>query len=323
MVTSNRVKVATRVALFVALWLAPAAVRADEAAEQFRRAITMFDEGNCEEALPLFEKAFSATQSPNARLYVARCLAQLGRLPEAYREMKGTVDVARQKAVDDDKYVKTRDAAAAELAQLEPRVGKLVVALPEAPEGATIEVNGHAIDEAERGVPFPVEPGILVVVARAPGRETVTREIEIAGGETKTVAIVLPEAGVGPSPPGEEEKPSGAGISGLQIGGIVVGVIGLGGLAAFAATGSMAKSRFDRLAEECGGVRCTDPSYADVVDEGKTLQTVANVTAVVGGVLLAGGVAMIIFGGGDDDPEVSAGAVPLPGGGAGSLRISF
>src|SRR5690606_2454387 len=196
----------------------------------------------------------------NARLYVARCLAQLGRLPEAYREMKGTVDVAREKAVDDDKYVATRDAAAAELAQLEPRVGKLVVAVPEAPEGTTIEVNGEPLDDAERGVPFPVDPGVLVVVARAPGKETVTREIEIAGGETKTVALILPDAGE-TAPPPEDDDGGGVTLSGVQIGGIVVGVLGLGGLAAFAATGSMAKSRFDRLAEECGGVRRTDPGY--------------------------------------------------------------
>ena len=317
---SNPVNLATRAAIVLALWLSPAVASADDAAEQFRRAIELYDDGNCDEALPLFENAFSTTQSPNARLYVARCLTQLGRLPEAYREMKGTVDVAREKAVDDDKYVATRDAAAAELAQLEPRVGKLVVAVPDAPEGTTIEVNGKPLDEAERGVPFPVDPGVLVVVARAPGKETVTREIEIAGGETKTVALVLPDAGEAAPPP--EEDAGGVTLSGVQIGGIVVGVLGLGGLAAFAATGSMAKSRFDQLAEECGGVRCTDASYADVVDEGKTLQTVANVTAVVGGVLLAGGLAMIVFGG-DNGTEVSAGAVPLPGGGAGSVRVSF
>lgn len=305
----------------IAALFAPSVARADEAAEKFQRALELFDEGRCDEALPLFESAFAATESPNARLYVARCLAQLGRLPEAYRAMKGTVDVAREKAADDDRYVKTRDAAAAELAELEPRVGKLVVALTEAPEGATIEVDGAVLAEADRGVPFPVDPGAHEVVARAPGKQTVTREIEIAAGETKTVALLLPDAAVD-EPVAVDEGSGGPTLSGVQIGGIVVGVLGLGGLATFAATGSMAKSRFDRLAEECGGVRCTDPIYADVVDEGKTLQTVANVTAVVGGVLLAGGVAMIVFGG-EGGEEVSAGVAPLPGGGAGSLRVTF
>ena len=124
---------------------------AQSAEEAFKKGLAKFDDGDCETALPLFETAYEGTQSPNARLYVARCLVKLGRDVEAYEEMAGTLAIAREKAETEAKYAKTRDAAAAELAQLEPKVGKVVVAFDEAYEGAVIMLDGEEVSEAKQG----------------------------------------------------------------------------------------------------------------------------------------------------------------------------
>ena len=85
-------------------------------------------------------------------------------------------------------------------------------------------------------------------------------------------------------------------------------------MVAFAITAAMAKSEYDTLDEECGGVRCTDLSYGDTVDSGETLELVSHVTLGVGIAGLVAGGLMIIFGGPSDESTSSAGIAPLPGG---------
>src|SRR6185295_6729818 len=83
-------------ALGVALAIASAGVPAAAQKEppqtaaqkaQFKNAQRLFTKGDHAAALLEFKKIFEETGSPNARLYVARCLKELGRLPEAYDEL--------------------------------------------------------------------------------------------------------------------------------------------------------------------------------------------------------------------------------------------
>src|SRR5689334_2876510 len=92
-----------------------AAVAADTR-EQFAAAQKLFEAKDFTGALPKFKELVDATGSPNARLYVARCLRELGRTAEAYDEMATTVRDATQRAEAETKYAPTRDAAAAEMA---------------------------------------------------------------------------------------------------------------------------------------------------------------------------------------------------------------
>ncbi len=285
--------------------------------QQFEKGQTLFDAGDFEQALPFFKNAFERTKSPNASLYVARCLERLERFDEAYTAMKATVTLATDKAKEEEKYVSTRDAAAAELAVLAPKVGLVVIAFTEELVDAVATLDGRALDAKELGVPVAVMPGEVTVVGSAEGRETVTKVVTVEGGETKAVALALPEAST--DDPGPSDEPDGGFVvTPLRAAGFAVGGLGVVGLVVFAVTGSMASSKFSQLEEECGGVRCTDPAQADVVDEGKTLSLVANVTAGVGGALLLGGVLMVIFGGPDDEPkdpkDGTVSLVPTPGG---------
>ena len=114
---------------------------ADEAAKaKFAAALKLHKAGKFEEALGLFRELVQTTGSPNARLYVALCLEQLGKNVEAYKEMLHTMKEAG--ARNDGKYQQTRDAAEAELAVLNVRVAKLVVTLADSPPGLAITVDG-------------------------------------------------------------------------------------------------------------------------------------------------------------------------------------
>lgn len=290
--------------------------------EQFVKGQTLFDDGKFEEALPFFQDAFERTESPNASLYVARCLEKLERLDEAYMAMQATVSLATRKANEDEKYASTRDAAAQELVLLKPRVGLVVVAFTEEYPGAVAKLNDRELSEGELGVAVAVTPGMVTIVGTAEGRETVSKTVEVAGGEMKTVALALAEAAGTPDSPSDDGP--GFEITTIRAAGFAVAAVGVAGMVVFAITGSLASSKFSQVEEECGGVRCTDPAYGDEIDEGKTLSTVANVSVAVGGAALIAGVLMIILGGPEeaDAPEAGALRVVPVAGGVG-LGVSF
>lgn len=297
-------------------------------AQQFSEGLERFDNGDFEGALPFFENAFERTQSPNARLYVARCLNRLERYAEAYVEMKGTLDLAAEKADSDEKYAQTRDAAAAELALLEPKVAKVVVAFADLYPAASAYVNGRELPDSQYGVPIVVPPGAVEVKATAEGKDPFVEMLALEPGETRTVAIALVDAGGADTT--EDEGPSW--FTPLRITGIAVAALGVGGLVTFGVTGSIAKKKFEEV-EACGMPCPPGEGHEETIDDGKTMQTVANVTLGVGIALAVGGAALIVFGGpsGDDaeTPDeavirsLRVGALPLPGGGAVAISGSF
>ncbi len=282
-----------------ALALASNAGAGDPAAT-FAEAQKRYESGEHSDALPLFREALAATQSPNARLYVARCLRETGQLVEAYVEMRATLRDATNRAANEQRYVATRDASAAELALLEPLVAKLIVAPVERYPGLEVRVDGTLIAAGELGQPIVLLPRTVEINAQAPGKKPFSRSMPLQAGATQTLPVALsPVVVEAPKPtPGTPPKvdEGGGGLGTVQVLGIVVASVGAAGLATFGVTGALSNSRFDQVSEECGQVRCTEDRYANLIDEGKTLQLTANITAGAGGALLATGLAMLIFG---------------------------
>ncbi|MCC6668191.1 MAG: tetratricopeptide repeat protein [Polyangiaceae bacterium] len=282
---------------------APTAADTKAALEKFKAAQKAFDAKDFAQALDLARAALEVTGSPNARLYVARALRELGRLPEAHQELDRTLRDARDAAKKDPKYEPTRDAAAAELALLDQRVGKVIVALVDPPPGVKVELNGSPLDATQVGQPVAVAPGDVLARAHGEGAGAVERQVQIAAGATQTITLVFraeqpgaaaPRAPVeAPSPPPRAAAQGGS----LRTVGYVMAGVGVAGMAVFAISGSMANAKYGELEDACGSARCSDPKYADTVDSGKRLDTIANVGLVAGGVGLLAGGALIVFGG--------------------------
>jgi hypothetical protein len=279
--------------------------------EEFAAAQKLFDDKDYAAALPRFQKLVADTSSPNARLYVARSLRELGRLAEAYDQMSLTVKESMARAESEARYTQTRDAAAAELVVLEAKIGKLIVAITGA-EDAKVTLDGKEIPKDKIGAPITVAPGTVTVVATAPGTTGMREKAEVKAGETKTVAMNLgtgtassssgtssggdpatqtPEE---PLPPDEPGPTRGGGV---RTAGFVAAGVGVAGMVLFAISAVAAESEFSTLEDECGKERCTDPKYADTVDSGKRWDTLANVGLIVGIVGIGAGAGMIVFGG--------------------------
>jgi hypothetical protein len=286
---------------------------------EFKAAKQKFDEGAYDEALQMFQIAWEHSHSPNARLYIARSFSMLGNHKAAYDEFRGTLRDANDKVEEDEKYLATRNAAAAELILLEPKLGRVIIAPDPAVPDATIVMNDYEVPAISIGEPITVEPGRKTVVAKAEGREDVSMVVDVPGGSVVAAPIRFPpvvekEADTSKAPvaPVEKDEP----LTILQIAGI--GTMALGGatLVLAAVSGGAAASKLSALETTCGGATCSDPATADVVDSGKLFETLAYVGIGVGAAAVLGGGAMFIWGGPTDGGDQMAGMTPLPGGGA-------
>jgi hypothetical protein len=277
---------------------------AASAEEEFEQAREAYHSGQFEPALQLLQQLYDETGSPNAHLFLARCHRELGNLIEAYQHMTLTVSEASAKTGEEERYAATRDAAARELAELSARVGLVTVLLTEQPKDVDVTVAGRSVASNRLGSPIPVDPGQVSVRVTAPGFEPVVRTLDVAAGENKALAISLsakpPDEPAAPEPPAPAPKPPEASpeqpAPWVRTAGFFVAAVGVAGILTFAAAGATAEGKYSTLERECGDSRCTDPDMEDVVDSGRTFDTVANVGLIVGAAGLAIGGTMILLG---------------------------
>jgi len=306
---------AALVALAVFTASGSAAADTASAKELFHQAQDLYDSGEFEGALPLFREVYAQTSSPNARLYIARSLRDAGHTTEAYEEMADVAREAAQRAESEPKYEGTRDAALKELKPLEAKVARLTLAIADTPQGTEVTVNDRPFDLDKLGSEVALLPGTIVVKVKAPGRDMVRRSLELSGGEAKTLAMALPAPRGGDGDgdgDGDGGGGGGGGMSPIRAAGIGVAGLGAAGIVVFAVTGSMSKSKFEEVETACGGKKCPDDALTADIDEGKTLETIANISLIAGGVLLVAGVTMIVVGEDEESDEaLRVGVVPL------------
>jgi hypothetical protein len=151
----------------------------------------LFIRGRYFDAMKIFRRLVSDTGSPNARLYLARCLKETGELPEAVRQMTRTLRDATALAAKEERYVATRDAASRELADLEGRIGRVALFFAGKPAGLKVRVAGDVVPAAALSEAQPVTVGVVTVKASAPGFRPYSEDFEVAAGETVSVAVAL------------------------------------------------------------------------------------------------------------------------------------
>ncbi|HEY1957847.1 MAG TPA: PEGA domain-containing protein [Polyangiaceae bacterium] len=330
-------KLVVAASLAVLLFAEAAGAQTQEAvaAERFNKGRQLFMGGQYAPALVEFNAASALYESPNTRLYIARCERELGHVAAAYIELERAAREAADRSAADPRYTSTRDVATQEAAALETKLARVKVLAPGGlPDGASITVNGAEVGAAAIGVAAPIDPGPVEVVAKAPGYALEKKSARAAAGEVVEIKIHLekeaatatetgtkPETGTATKTAtesgSETETPpvSGAPSHGLRNAGFVIGGIGIAGMAVFGAFAGLAQTRFDQLKTQCAGP--CDASFGPQIDEGQTFQTIANVALAAGGTLLLTGAIMIVAGISTEHkaPPVNAAFAPLTGGG--------
>lgn len=254
------------------------------------------------EALAEFRGSLEIVASPNARLFVARTLRDMGKIVEAYVEFGRTEVEAKELAAQDVRYQKTAEAAAAERKEIEPQLAFVTVTIKGASDATTLKIGGEEVKRAGWNEPAPIVPGSAEVVVETPGKPTVRRMVTLPAGG-KTAVDVDAETGVAtggalvtaptPEKPAEPVKKDEGGGD-YRTYAYVAGGVGAAGLITFGVFGALAASRYSDLKDACGGKPCPESKRSDV-EGGQTRQTIANIGLVVGLVGVATGVTLFVL----------------------------
>ena len=299
---------------------------------RFNKGRELFIANQFAPALVEFRAAGDLYESPNTRLYIARCERELGHSAAAYVEFERAASEAADRSRSDPRYASTHDVAKSEGSALQSKIAHVTVLAPSGlPENATVTVNGAALGPAGVGVAAPIDPGTVEVIAKAPGYVTTKKTATVTAGESVEIKLQLEKETAATSTSTNtntttstettgttettvvHDEPRGP-SHGLRNAGFVVGGIGIAGMGVFAAFAALAQTRFDQLKQACNGGPC-DASYTTQIDEGQTFQNIANIALAAGGVAILTGAIMIVAGVSTTSKTVTTSFVPLPGGG--------
>lgn len=197
----------TPLALATALVLVSSLAHADRAPEApiappaevdpaaiFAEGRQRYDAGQFDEALTLFRRALDAAPSPNARLYVGRSLRRLGRLAEAYNELRRAAQEANRRAATEPRYQSTRETARDEAAALVSSVAFVTLQVSNAPAGAEVTIDGQRTGPALWTQPLARMPGRARIEARADGMQPISVEVDLRAGSETRVRIPFVQA---------------------------------------------------------------------------------------------------------------------------------
>jgi hypothetical protein len=258
-------------------------VQREQAQSRFLKGRDLYNAKKYDLALVELNASLDIVASPNTRLYVGRCLRELGRTVAAYAELGRAAVEAKELLHDDTRYEKAAQAANDERAALAPKLGFVEVRITHATPETTLKV---ASDDVRRGgweEPVPVLPGASTIIVETPGHPPVQQQVEVAAGEHKSLVIdAVPDGStdVVASPgPASDASPSDSATKLRPVMYVTAG-LAVVGLATFIIAGAMANGTYSDLKSACGAGPCP-PGHESDISAGKTQQTFANVGLVV------------------------------------------
>jgi len=263
-------------------------VQREQAQARFIKGKQKYDAGDYAAALEEFQGSIDIVQSPNTRLYVARCFREMKKLVEAYVEFGRTMVEAKEHAAADGRYAKAAEAAAAERNAIEPYLGFVTVNVQNPTDETKLYVGETEIKRGGWPEPIPVMPGSAEVRVVTPGRDTATQKLTLQQGDKQSISIAVPAAKAiePPPPPPPPEKKEGNKIF-VPLA-VAAGGVAVVGFTMFAIGGIASMGTYSDLEKTCGKNTPCPESLKGTIDRGRTEQAIANVGLFIG---IAGAVA--------------------------------
>lgn len=287
-------------------WTFPAAAqdaRGTQFEELVREGVESFAAGQYEAALASFQQAHHRRPSARTHRAIGLCHFELG----SYREAVIHLEAATVTTVNP--LTQSQLASAQEaLADAYERVGRFELRV--SPRSADVTVDGERVGADARLV-LPA-PGTYVLEASADGYISQRQRIEVIGGETEDLSLLLepgrdPGLDVPPDDGASSGRATTATPAGPNVGAIVSFSIGGAGLLLTAVTGPLALTEKSALEDFCGEEenydRCVEshPDYdGDRFASVERLALIADLGLVIAGAGALAGAMFLIFA---SDPE--------------------
>ena len=294
-------------ALLVILVLAAAAspASADKADKLFKKGKKLLAEKKFADACAAFEEVDKIDPGIGAKLNVAKCFEEWGRLAVAYRWYSD----AEKMAIDgkDDRAAKIKELAA----ELDTNVPRVTIKVPEGADAdvlATVTIDGKPVALDTFGIEQRVDPGPHSIEFVVDGTKK-KKMAPVERGGSSEVTLDIPK-GTGkprpkksppnlvkkgdkppepdlPAPPGRTQRI--AGITLIVAGGVAVGV-------ASALTLSARGAYKDALDDHCmGSTSMCDPAGLTITADARSRANVATWITIGGGAAIIGGVVLYLI----------------------------
>jgi hypothetical protein len=264
----------------------------------FERGKLLIDQGRTLEACTAFSGSQRLDPAGGTLLRLALCHEAAGKLASAWLEFGEVVRVSKEGTGDPAKLQERVRLAREHLAAVEPRVPKLAITVQAAArvEGLRVSANGLPRDEGTWGVALPVDPGDVVVVATAPGRQESRVTVHVAEGQQQNVDL-LPLLAVGAPPIAALRPPAPTErASLLRPVGVGVGVLGLAAIGVGTYFGVRAVGKWNDSNAACPGTTCSDPEGVTLASDAQSAARIADVTLGAGAVAVVAGVVLYLVG---------------------------
>jgi hypothetical protein len=261
------------------------------------------------DACPKLEESQRLDPTPVTEFYLADCYERAGRTASAWTTF---LDLAATEHRNSGAKAAERERVARDRAKgLEPRLSQLVIDVPATARvaGLVVKRDGEAVREGQWGSPLAVDPGKHTVEASAPGKVTwtATEDVQSPGASTTVHVEALADAPVVASPtnpglpatspttPGGETTAS----SPLKTVGLIVGGVGVAGLAAGGIFGFLALSKNSsansgHCGGSLGGANQCDATGVSLRSDAVSFGNISTIAFIAGGVLAAGGATLWI-----------------------------
>jgi hypothetical protein len=270
---------------------ASAASRDEEhaaAVESFLRGTQLVESGKLQEAIEAYRAALvHEPASVGARLNLADCYEKVGAPAQAWRQY-ALAAIHAAEALDSRLAV-----ARASAAHLEPQLVKLTVTVSPAgslARSVELRLDGEPVEpELVRAGGLAIAPGRHRLDATMPGKSPVLQEIAGAAGDARAVTIAFQDES---PPPSRPPAPVEASSSSQRTWALVVGGVGVAGVAAGAVLGLVASSRKTTLEQESTDPSIGAPRFSSDLADAKTFANASTVALVAGGFAVAAGVTL-------------------------------
>lgn len=314
-------------ALVLGLSTAARAEQGDRAAAEalFQEGRELMDAGEHQKACAKFEASHQLDESAlGTSLHLADCYERIGKTASAWALFEEVASLAQVSGQSQRVEIARVRAAA-----LAPKLSRIDLVVPEDSRvaGLVITVAGSSVPIASWGSAIPSDPGPRAISASAPGFVTWTSTVEVSPGQSQAVTVPRlleaerevpppppPVVSAAPPPPRPappvREAPT---LGTVRIAGIVLGSVGLVGLAVGAGLGVRAMDVNEDSLDRC---RPDDPSLCSA--EGVELRSDAQsyalgstISFALGGALAATGLLMVVVPHEDGEQVVVSGVGPV------------
>lgn len=262
----------------------PNSAAAAEAGKHFQRGVTLYNEADFRAALVEFRRAYETAPNAAVLYNIGQTYYQLQNYAAALVALGRYLTEAGPGAPHRREVEQTIDT-------LQSRVGK--VAISTSAPGADVTVDDELVGKTPLDEPVLVSVGRRKITALRDGRVTETRFVDVAAGDTVTVALAADprgnSPGLSPSPPSPPGPSKGLITTGWVVTG-VAGAVALGfGGAAWLSSRDLSNSR-NASPVMSDGLDARRKDLADKSSKVSTFSHVADgaliVAAVAGGVTL-------------------------------------